>query len=443
MAISIRELTEEKNNSAIYYKLEKRAKSVGQYLNNYEGTSHIISKMYYNKASTDLNINYTIFKNKNYLYSSQEQYYNIGLLHTLMSSAAYYAQKNLGLKVYVEKEIIGHHKFNSLYYKTSILGENVVIEINDTFNPILLPMSGTELDIFLFGSYSLAVILIIAFSTLLAKQISSPIRQLTQAAKSVAGGDLNLELLQSEKGEVKDLVNEFNYMVKALKKSQSALAKIERETAWKEMAKQVAHEVKNPLTPMKLAVQQLVIAYKERSPKFDKIFITVTDTIIKQIEILKNIASEFSNFARMPSMKIEKINLLNSLNDVKNLFAEEKTNVSITTALSKIFIKADADQLKRTLINLVRNSIQARAKHVEIKITEDDHSAEIRVLDDGQGISEEKLSQVFDVDFTTKEKGMGLGLSIAKEFIENIGGEINVESTSPQGTVLIIRLLKV
>ncbi len=443
MAISIRELTDEKNDSAIYYKLEKRAKSVEQYLIAHSWENNKTSEKYFNKISKNLNIKYSIYDNNKLIYSSYKQYFNIGLFPNIVNSAVYYEQKNMGLKTYVVKEKIGNKSFNAFYLATTIKGENIVIEISDAFNPILLPMSGTELDIFLFGSYSLAIILIIVFSTILAKQISSPIRQLTVAAKSVASGDLNLEVVRKEEGEVKDLVNEFNYMVKELKKSQKALAEIERETAWKEMAKQVAHEVKNPLTPMKLSVQQLVIAYKEKSPKFEKIFYSVTGTVIKQIEILKNIASEFSSFAKMPKIKLEKIELLSSLNDVKNLFENEKAKINISANTDEVFVNADANQLKRTLVNLVRNSIQANAEFIEIKIDAIKSVVEIRVIDDGDGIPLNKLSKVFEVDFTTKEKGMGLGLSIAKKSIENIGGEINVESTSPQGTVVIIKLSKV
>jgi len=442
MAISIKELTEDKNDSAVYYKLEKRAKNIENYLLSHGLNGNTNTTKFYDNISNDLNINYSLFDNKKLIYSSFMQYYNVGLFPDVLNSDVYYEQKNMGLTIYIDKTKIAGKSFTSLYYRTNISGKDLVIEISDAINPILLPMSGTELDIFLFGSYSFAIILIIIFSTILARQISSPIRQLTAAAKSVAGGNLNLEVVQKEKGEVKDLVNEFNYMVKELKKSQAALSEIERETAWKEMAKQVAHEVKNPLTPMKLSVQQLVIAYKEKSPKFDKIFTTVTGTIIKQIEILKNIASEFSNFARMPILKVEQVDLTNILIDVQNLFSDESADIIIIGNKEKLFIKADADQLKRTIVNLIRNSLQANADKIKMEVTEVANSAVIRIIDNGHGIHQEKLNKVFDVEFTTKEKGMGLGLSIAKKFIESIGGDIKIESTPPQGTVIIIKLLK-
>ena len=200
------------------------------------------------------------------------------------------------IKEFFRSEKLENIPINSVYSLTNFNNHNIILKVDDLFNKVSIPLSDIELDIFLFGVFSLAVLLLFILSTILADQISSPIRRLTLATKSVGSGDLNVEVNYKTNGEIKDLVDGFNMMVKKIEQSQIEIARMERESAWKEMAKQVAHEIKNPLTPMKLNVQQLITAYKDKSPKFDLIFEKVTAIIISQIETLKNIASEFSNF---------------------------------------------------------------------------------------------------------------------------------------------------
>ncbi len=301
-------------------------------------------------------------------------------------------------------------------------------------------MTGTELNVFLFGTYSLAIIMIILFSTLLANQISSPIEKLTKATKSVGRGDMDIQLQSFGRGEIKELIDGFNRMVRELKRNQVELAEVERESAWKEMAKQVAHEIKNPLTPMKLAVQHLISAYKDKSDKFDEIFNKVTSTVITQIDNLTNIASEFSSFAKMPTIKLLDIELVGILKETVDLFIEEDCKVSIITDLEKVIVKSDREQFQRMMINLIRNSIQAEAEHVWISLTRMNDAVEIQVKDDGKGIPEEIKTKIFDENYTTKKEGMGLGLALAKRFLDITNGTIFISETSPKGTEIIIRI---
>jgi len=443
MAIYFRGLTSDKNESAINYKLRKRGINVEQYLNHYMLSSGLNQETVFEKAANDLGINYSIFKDNQLLYSSYNHYYFVELLPSRINLEAYYELELLGQRSFITDEQIESYSFNSFYYKSEILGEEYIIKVSDVFNPILLPVTGTELDIFLFGSYSLAVIIIIITSTILANQISSPIRELTFATKSVAGGDYGFEVHHENKGEVRGLVEEFNFMIREVQKSQRALAELERETAWKEMAKQVAHEIKNPLTPMKLSVQQLVIAYKDKAEKFEEIFNKVTKTLISQIDTLTGIASEFSSFARMPSIRVEEVELNDVIQEAINLFSEESININYKILPKKLLVKADTTQLKRTIINLFRNSIQAKASSVNISVKEQNRSIQILITDNGSGIDERIINKVFDINFTTKDGGMGLGLNIAKRFLENVGGEIGIQSTNRGGTTIFIKLEKI
>ncbi len=217
---------------------------------------------------------------------------------------------------------------------------------------------------------------------------------------------------------------------------------MERENAWKEMAKQVAHEIKNPLTPMKLAVQQLIISYKDKTKNFDSIFEKVSSTILNQIENLSLIASEFSRFAKMPSLKLETLDILNIINETANLFAEEKVKINISTELNSAVVEADKTQLRRLFINLVRNSIQASATIIDITAKQEEDSFIINLKDNGKGIPEESKEKIFEANFTTKEKGMGLGLKLAKRFLESINGKIFLLESSEKGTTFQLQVPK-
>jgi nitrogen fixation/metabolism regulation signal transduction histidine kinase len=221
-------------------------------------------------------------------------------------------------------------------------------------------------------------------------------------------------------------------MTSELQKNQLALAELERENAWKEMAKQVAHEIKNPLTPLKLAVQQLIASYRDKSKNFDSIFEKVSATILNQVENLNLIASEFSRFAKMPTLKLEEVDLLSVIRDSADLFIDENIKINIETELDKVFIEADINQLRRMMINLIRNSIQAGATSITISADCQDDNYIMKVTDNGSGIMEEFRDKIFEANFSTKEKGMGLGLKMAKRFLEGINGTIYLEENSPE-----------
>lgn len=440
IALYFRNLTEEKNSELVERRLNEIAEQVESYLSFYLFDSSVNQEMIFEKAARDLNINFSVYKGAILVFSSKKIFNDVGLFPMSINSIAF-SNCVLGnsQKIFL-KERFENYPVNSVYAYAKIAGEDYVIQINDLFNKIAIPLSDIELDIFLFGIFSLTVILLIIFSTVLAGQISLPIRKITNAAKSVGSGDLNVEVTHQTKGEIKDLIDGFNMMVKKIKQSQSELALLERETAWKEMAKQVAHEIKNPLTPMKLSVQQLIAAHRDKSQKFDSIFEKVTSTIVSQIEILKNIASEFSNFGRMPLLNIEKLNVVTSIQEVLNLFTDEKREIKFEYQSKNIFVNADKDHLKRAIINLVRNSIQAYASTVTVEIKTENGFCAVRMIDDGKGIDKENIEKIFEENFTTKKSGTGLGLSMAKRFIESIGGKIFLEKTSGEGTTFLITL---
>jgi signal transduction histidine kinase len=443
IAAYIRDINEEKNEELINNRLTELAFQIESYINNYSEKSQISDKYIYDKASVDLTIEFSTYDSSRLIYSSNENYYETGLFPSTLNPSVYLGAMLGGSDKTFVKESVNGEQFYSLYLKSNFHGLPVFINANTMFNRVPLPLSDVELDIFLFGILAAALILLTVLSTILAEQISSPIRRLTHATRSIGSGDLNIEITEKSSGEIGELTSGFNMMIQRLKKSQIELAQLERETAWKEMAKQVAHEIKNPLTPMKLSVQQLIAAYRDKSPKFDEIFQKVTTTFINQIETLKNIASEFSSFARMPKMTIEKIDLVLLIKETLNLFADEKYPIYFHTKLSSVYVNADPDHLGRAIINLVRNSLQADASFINVVLSINSGMCEIRIEDNGTGISPVNLERIFENNFTTKPQGMGLGLTMAKKFIGSIGGNISIEITSNQGTTFLITLPKV
>ena len=443
LAIYNRQVVEQRSESAVFEELSERSDYIVNqvsYLMKENPQLNFSDAFYY--AGRELGISFSIYDFTNQVYSSKEQYYSSGLFDSRLNPQAYYNLYYLTYREYLTKEKIENYTYNSFYKKVNIEGRDFIVGVNDAFNKVKLIFSTIDIDVFLFGIYSFAAIIIIIISTILANRISSPVRRLTKATDSVAHGDLNVELENKEKGEMRELFQSFNMMTTELRKNQIEISEMERENAWKEMAKQVAHEIKNPLTPMKLAVQQLIISYKDKTKNFDSIFEKVSSTILNQIENLSLIASEFSRFAKMPSIKLETMNLLDTINETTNLFVEEKVEINVNKNIESAIVEGDKTQFRRLFINLVRNAIQASASVIDITLNANGNIYEVLVKDNGKGIPEESKEKIFDANFTTKTKGMGLGLKLAKRFLEGINGKIILLESSGKGTAFQLQIPK-
>lgn len=377
----------------------------------------------------------------NKLTSSAMPYlYSTGILPAFLPYDADYNMNKSGLKEYFSSGEYGGKEYFSLYKKIKNNGRVYIVEANSLINPIPGQYSPVEVDVFLFGIYSLAVIIVIGFSSVIANRIASPVKQLTLATRSVAHGDLSVKLPNTAYGEMKELMNGFNTMTDELQRNQAELANLEREAAWKEFARQVAHEIKNPLTPMKLTMQQLVAAYKDKSPKFEMIFEKVSATVLHQIETLNAIASEFSHFARMPVMNIEKIDIIPIVHESVTLFQNEKIAITLhENTPASLVLLGDASHFRRMFINFFRNSIQAGATQITIGV-QTAEGIKIIIADDGHGITPGNEQKIFESNFTTKSAGMGLGLKLSRRFVESLGGTIILKQTEQKGACFVISL---
>ncbi len=244
--------------------------------------------------------------------------------------------------------------------------------------------------------------------------------------------------------EVVALIDSYNTMIDKLKDSAVKLAKSERETAWREMAKQVAHEIKNPLTPMRLTIQTFERRYSN-GEKFTKERIKdFSDSLIQQIDTMSSIASAFSDFAAMPEPKKEKLNIVEVVELAIDIF--EKDKISFTSSSKIIEANFDRTQLIRVITNLLKNAFQAipegRTPDINLDVSEHHDLVKISISDNGYGISKSDMKKIFEPSFTTKTSGMGLGLSMIKNIINAYNGDITFTSKSNIGTTFNITFAK-
>jgi signal transduction histidine kinase len=304
----------------------------------------------------------------------------------------------------------------------------------------------TNLVVAVINIYMILMLLILLVSVILADRITQPLRMIQNRIAQVSLSEKNEMIHYDRSDEIRGLVEEYNYMVRELERSAGLLAQSERESAWREMAKQIAHEIKNPLTPMKLNVQHLQRTLEEG--KNDPALVNrISATLIEQIDSLSAIANEFSDFAKMPKARNARVNLVSKLKSLRQLF-DNTDKASITFdlgGLKRVDVFADKEQLMRVFINLVKNGLQSipegRTGEIRISLQEEkDERARITISDNGKGIPEAIRDKLFQPNFTTKSGGMGMGLAISYNIIRSLGGRIWYETILNEGTTFFIEL---
>ncbi len=307
-----------------------------------------------------------------------------------------------------------------------------------------------ELRDFLVRLTQVYVVLFIAASALayfLSNYITSSLQKIGRRMQTVDISTSNTPIEWKGKDEIGTLVDAYNRMLMEVRQSANQLAQREREGAWREMAKQVAHEIKNPLTPMKLRVQHLERSLSPDDPNFTSKLNAFSRSMIEQIQSLATIATEFSDFAKMPRAKAERVELVGLLRDAVGLFDNNSSTKVVFTprcnaAESVVF--ADREQLLRVFNNLITNARQAipeeREGKVEVTVNRRGDQVLVEVIDNGTGIPEEMRAQIFVPNFTTKSTGTGLGLAIVHNIVEQAGGSIHFESVVNEGSVFTVEL---
>ncbi|MFT5969584.1 MAG: two-component system nitrogen regulation sensor histidine kinase NtrY [Flavobacteriales bacterium] len=290
--------------------------------------------------------------------------------------------------------------------------------------------------------YLILFVLAIGVGWLLSRYITKSLKEIGSKISRIQINQKNQALVWNTGDEIGQLVQEYNKKLVELEDSAEKLAMSERQSAWKEMAKQVAHEIKNPLTPLKLNVQMLERSLDPNDPNFKQKLKEFCSGTVQQIDTLTNIASAFSSFANFPTVKLKKIDLERLIPAVLQLFSDK--DLTYISSGENCFGMIDPDQFTRLINNLIHNAIQSIKEDtnplIEVKLNQHKDQIILSIDDNGSGINIEDKSRVFEPSFTTKTSGMGLGLAMVKKIVEGHKGTIWFETNNRMGTTFFVSL---
>tara|TARA_B110000503_G_C7161896_1_gene420027 strand:+ start:1586 stop:2998 length:1413 start_codon:yes stop_codon:yes gene_type:complete len=434
-------------------RLERKENAIVEHIN------YVLQNTTYPLITSNISL---IFKEKIYeisdVHSMQLNFYDLNG-HLLLSSKARFKQDQKAAEINtstlkilestLEKRYVEIVSIDSLKlrYSYSYIKDN-------KFKPLAilnLPYEedttfyDNELKNFLirFGQvYVLMFIIAIILSYFLSSYITKSLKIISDKIQETELNQQNQKIvLEDGSHEINLLVHAYNNMVDKLEESATKLAQGEREQAWREMAKQVAHEIKNPLTPMRLTVQSFQMRFNENDPEVRKKLDDYSKTLIQQIDTMSSVANAFSNFATMPAQQNETLNVVKIVRLALEIFNEDF--IQFSSEENEIIARLDRTQLIRVITNLVKNAIQSIPKdqvnkQIKVAVYKKENNVFITVKDNGKGISLENKKRIFEPKFTTKSSGMGLGLAIIKNIIENYKGTITFESEENKETSFFV-----
>ncbi|MFM1744235.1 MAG: hypothetical protein RLZZ630_172 [Bacteroidota bacterium] len=436
----------------LYERLEELQNMTGEIvgnLNNLTGEGEENTRFALERVASSANAGFNIFGRDGLLfYTSQPGIYQQGLQAPLMDRNALRALTVGQQTVFDQTERVGELDYLSAY-------EPVRNAQNDIIGYLNIPFYDRETELkqdisdFLVALINLyvflfSVALLIAFA--ISARITAPLQLLQENLRETRLGQLK-PLEWKSRDEFGELIDSYNRMLDQLQRSAEKLASSEREGAWREMARQVAHEIKNPLTPMKLGIQHLQRSLQEDSPDRPERINRICNTLVEQIDTLAGIAGAFSDFARLPGPEMETLNLIPILENTIALYGNDQgTGISLGAHPDTCMVSGDKDQLLRIFGNLVKNSLQAipenRPGQINLSVIDGSDFITIAIADNGIGIPVEQQKQMFIPNFTTKTGGTGLGLVMVKAMTEGMGGDVRFETEVGKGTTFFIRLPK-
>lgn len=394
----------------------------------------------------DLNI-YTL--NGSLLKSSEDDIFKKGIIAPRINPLALHE-----LAANKQPKVVYEEKIGELTYKAAYVP--LKTSQNKTLAYVGLPYYSKQRKLnsdvsdfmgTLLNVYVLIFVIAGMLTTGIASRITLPIAKIGEKMRNFKLGTQNDKLEYEHQDEIGQLVTQFNQMIDTTIDSAKKLADTERDLAWREMAKQVAHEIKNPMTPMRLQIEFFKMKYKQDPEAAIGSFNRMTDSLIEQIDTLTNIATEFSNFAKMPQAKNETINLNDLIQKVYQIFSQEERadfRVDLNIPERQFQVFADREQLQRVFNNLIKNAIQAipdgRFGEIAVRVYQKEDHVVIQVKDNGSGIPEDMHKKVFLFNFTTKSSGTGLGLAMSKNIIEQAKGKIYFETEDNVGTSFFVEL---
>lgn len=444
--VFIRNSLNKKTQEYQYERNKSIVKNIEDDINKIEINNPEYLKKYKENYFTDINI-YDM--NGNLVNTTQPKLFD-GFKSKIINREAYEAIKLRKRFYYSCTEEIEGREYNSSYFPINDKNGNIHSIINiPFFENTMTNKSNISNFIITYLNIFLVLMGISAFIVILmTRKTIKPLEMIQDKMQRISLGGKNETIEWKSKDEIGELIEIYNKLVKELEISANKLMRSERETAWREMARQVAHEIKNPLTPMKLNIQFLQMAWDEKNPDIDRKLRETTKSILEQIDILSNIATAFSDYAKLPKKNTEEFNLKEVIINTINLY-DNNMNIKIDFIeenASDYIINSDKNNLKIVFGNVIKNAIQAIGRKenglIEFNIKDSGDRFLIKISDNGCGIGEEEKKKIFTPNFTTKSSGMGVGLSIVYDILEMLGGEISFESELGKGTTFFIEIRK-
>lgn len=415
--------------------------------NMYEFQNNQQIQSYLQKISTIFFSDINLYNNSGWLVaSSRPEIFTRGLQSKLINPVAFaQIEKNHKL-FYLGKEKIKNINYYSSYVPF-ILSNGIAAGILNL--PYFARQSELQHSYYqmlanLINLFVIAGILGMLLMIYLSRLLTRPLNILQQKMTAVSIDRQNEKIDWSRNDEIGQLIEAYNQMVDKMEESTRLLKYSEREKAWREMARQIAHEIRNPLTPMKLNVQYLQKVYLAKDPSFDEKFKSVSLSLINQIETLNEVAGMFSDFSSIKTSAVEKANLPEAVRSTATFFRKSyQIKIDIESQENTITVNISMQDLLRIFNNLLKNAVQSMEnisnKYIRIQIIRKKNYAEVRLTDNGKGISETNKKRIFQPYFTTKTMGTGLGLAIVKNLMTEIGGEITFISERGSGTTFILK----
>jgi nitrogen fixation/metabolism regulation signal transduction histidine kinase len=392
---------------------------------------------------TDLNI----YDKDGYLVaSSRSKVFNQGLLSEQINPDAFEQIKSEKASFFTQKENIGKLNYISSYQPIYNGEENLLgyVNLQHFGKQQALEQQLKSFIIAIVNVFIILLLLSMAIALFVSNWVTSPLKLLQQR---ISGLEITsaVKIEYTGKDEIGMIVSAYNLKLDELQNAAKKLAKSERESAWREMAQQVAHEIKNPLTPMKLSIQQMLRVYDPNDTQSTEKVKRVLNSIIEQIDGMTRIANEFSRFAKMPDPNKKNIDLILLIENTVSFFeAEENITFNLISAEKQLFMNIDKKQWVQVFNNLFQNAIHAldgkKNGEISIRVSKENNSVFIDIADNGSGISKQEQEKLFIPYFTTKSSGTGIGLSMVKQIIENHDGEISFVSELNKGTTFRIKM---
>ncbi len=377
--------------------------------------------------------------------SSRRELFDSGLLPELIDGETYYKIRFENSPSYTQRQRIGDYSFQTTALPYVFRDSVFFISLPFPFEQQETARATRELIEFLIFISAFFIALVLIFARAIGAMIVTPIRKLLAGTKEVSLGNLEVSIEYRRKDEMKTLVEGFNTMIQSLKEHQRELAEMGKKVAWAEMARRVAHEIKNPLTPIQLSAEHLLRVYEDKKGDFGEALQESVSYITSEVENLRRIASEFMELSRDTVLQRELFDFKDAAQETlapyKKLLSERITLREIYEGRDFGFC-GDKSKIKVALKNIIINAIEAiRGQgEIEFKVGRKNGTLRIEISDTGVGMGKEMLERIFQPYFSTKEAGTGLGLPIAKKIIEEHGGSIQVASQLHHGTRIILEL---